>query len=39
MIKTIALLMALACSGAMADWKGHLTTFFDAQAACANMYG
>jgi hypothetical protein len=31
-------MMAVACSGAMADWKGHLTTFFDAQAACANMY-
>jgi hypothetical protein len=40
MIKTVVLLMALAYSSAMAaglddgDWKGHLTTLFDAQVAC-----
>jgi hypothetical protein len=36
-----ALLMALVCSGAMADWKwkawkGHHTKLFDAQNACTN---
>jgi hypothetical protein len=37
MKKTIALLMALACSGAMAvEWKGHLSTLFDAQVSCTN---
>ena len=36
-----ALLLALVCSGAMADWKwkawkGHHTKLFDAQNACTN---
>jgi hypothetical protein len=32
-----ALLMVLACSGAMAvEWKGHLSTLFDAQVACTD---
>ena len=38
-----ALLIALVCSGAMADWKwkawkGHHTKLFDAQNACTNTY-
>jgi hypothetical protein len=38
MKKTVAILMALACSRAMAaEWKGHLTTLFDAQVSCTDM--
>jgi hypothetical protein len=37
MKKTIALLVALRCSGASAvEWKGHLSTLFDARIACTN---
>jgi hypothetical protein len=37
MKRPIAVLMALACSGAGAgQWKGHLSTLFDAQVACTN---
>ncbi len=39
MKKTLALLMALACSGAMAvEWKGHLATLLDAQVSCTDMF-
>jgi hypothetical protein len=37
MKKTITVLMALACSGAGAgEWRGHVSTLFDAQVACTN---
>ena len=38
MKKTVALLMALACSDAMAvEWNGHLAKLYDAQVSCTDM--